>query len=102
MLDQHNKELNSLEKFYKDRFFNEREKYVELFDLEPKYKAELQKNKDKQDSIDFMRGEINIMLNKMAKYAKKEFGRYPQTLLNDGRIDFDVWTLTREARTAEE
>jgi hypothetical protein len=42
-----------------------------------------------------MRDELNIMLKRLAKYSKLELKDYPEELRKSGKLDLDIWCLTR-------
>ena len=47
------------------------------------------------------RNQINIMVQKVCKYAPKEFNDYPATAMINKPFDYSIWKLTREAESDE-
>jgi hypothetical protein len=48
------------------------------------------------------RNEINVMLTRLAKYAPQEVSNYPKNMIVDGKLDPQVWKLTRKAATDQD
>jgi hypothetical protein len=102
MAREHHRDFVKQEDDHLKRVFREREQHVELYNIKPMYDNALEKIKQQSETIVFQREELNAMLKRLAKYAKREMSSYPQGLLKRGYIDLDIWQLTREAQSDED
>jgi hypothetical protein len=57
--------------------------------------------KESQECIALQRNEINTLITRLSKYARREFKDYPLAVGNNEVHDPLIWRLTREAETDE-
>jgi hypothetical protein len=77
---EHNQDLAKREDDHLKRIFKEREQYVELFSIKPKYENALEKIKQQGRTIIFQRDELNVMIKLYAKYDKRGLSSCPPGL----------------------
>jgi hypothetical protein len=80
----------------------EREAHVSLYHEKAMYESTRQKLHNQMICTRDQRNEINILLTRLAKYAKRELSDYPENLLENGKHDPIMWKLTRRAKTDED
>jgi hypothetical protein len=100
-VEEQEQELRTQNETHLKRVMKERERHLQLYNIEAEADSLRTKNVSQLATIIEQRDEIKALLNRISKYAPREFSAAQRSLAPGQTIDLGTWQLTREAATDE-